>query len=313
MDAGFSVLVTSWNGASRLPAALAAIAAQRAPSDLAWEVVVVDNASTDGTAELARRSWPRNAPAPIRVVTEPTPGVLHANLRGLSEVRFALVGLVNDDNRPEPGWLRSAAESLRAQGFAVDTAASVSEGLRVWRAADYDAAVLDLMLPDGTGLDALKEMRDRGNVTPVLILTALGAIEDRVRGLDCGADDYLVKPFAMQELIARLRALLRRPGAALGRTLTLGSVKLDTSARIVTVAETPLDLTRSELIVLEALLRNQGRVVSKERLAECLYDFEQERSANSVETQVHRLRKKLAAAGADVSLRTLRGLGYLAS
>ena len=224
--------------------------------------------------------------------------------------------LIIEDNQR---LCQAVAESLRAQGFAVDTAASATEGLRVWRAADYDAAVLDLMLPDGSGLDALKEMRDRGkmrdrgNMTPVLILTALGAIEDRVRGLDCGADDYLVKPFAMQELIARLRALLRRPGAALGRTLTLGSVKLDTSARIATVAETQLDLTRSELIVLEALLRNQGRVISKERLAECLYDFEQERSANSVETQVHRLRKKLAAAGADVSLRTLRGLGYLAS
>ena len=98
------------------------------------------------------------------------------------------------------------------QGFAVDTAASATDGLRIWRAADYDAAVLDLMLPDGTGLNALKEMRDRGSMTPVLILTALGTIEDRVRGLDCGADDYLVKPFAMQELIARLRALLRRPG-----------------------------------------------------------------------------------------------------
>ncbi len=208
---------------------------------------------------------------------------------------------------------QAVAESLRAQGFAVDTAASASEGLRSWRAADFDAAVLDLMLPDGTGLSVLKEMRDRGNVTPVLVLTALGTIEDRVRGLDCGADDYLVKPFAMQELVARLRALLRRPGAALGRTLTLGAVKLDTSARIATVAEAQLDLTRSELIVLEALLRNQGRVVSKERLAESLYDFEQERSTNSVETHVHRLRRKLAAAGADVSLRTLRGLGYLAS
>jgi DNA-binding response OmpR family regulator len=218
--------------------------------------------------------------------------------------------LIVEDNQR---LCQAVAESLRAQGFAVDTAASASEGLRVWRAADYDAAVLDLMLPDGTGLDALKEMRDQGNVTPVLILTALGAIEDRVRGLDCGADDYLVKPFAMQELFARLRALLRRPGAALGRTLTLGNVKLDTSARIATVAEMQLNLTRSELIVLEALLRNQGRVVSKERLVECLYDFEQERSANSVETLVHRLRKKLAAAGAEMSLRTLRGLGYLAS
>lgn len=218
--------------------------------------------------------------------------------------------LVVEDNQR---LCQAIAESLRAQGFAVDTAASAAEGLRVWRAADYDAAVLDLMLPDGTGLDTLKAMRDRGNMTPVLILTAMGAIEDRVRGLDCGADDYLVKPFAMQELIARLRALLRRPGAALGRTLTLGGLKLDTSARLATVAETQLDLTRSELIVLEVLLRNQGRVMSKERLAECLYDFEQDRSPNSVETHVHRLRKKLAAAGADVSLRTLRGLGYLAS
>jgi DNA-binding response OmpR family regulator len=218
--------------------------------------------------------------------------------------------LIVEDNQR---LCQAVAQSLRAQGFAVDTAASVSEGLRVWRAAEYDAAVLDLMLPDGSGLAALKEMRAQGNVTPVLILTALGAIEERVRGLDCGADDYLVKPFAMQELIARLRALLRRPGAALGRTLTLGNVKLDTSARIATVAETPLNLTRSELIVLESLLRNQGRVISKERLVECLYDFEQERSANSVETQVHRLRRKLTAAGADVSLRTLRGLGYLVS
>ena len=218
--------------------------------------------------------------------------------------------LIIEDNQR---LCQAVAASLRAQGFAVDTAASATEGLRIWGAADYDAAVLDLMLPDGTGLDALKEMRDRGNTTPVLILTALGTIEDRVRGLDCGADDYLVKPFAMQELIARLRALLRRPGAALGRALTLGNVTLDTSARIATVAGAQLNLTRSELIVLEALLRNQGRVISKERLAECLYDFEQERSANSVETQVHRLRKKLAAAGADVSLRTLRGLGYLAS
>lgn len=218
--------------------------------------------------------------------------------------------LIIEDN---PRLCQAIAESLRAQGFAVDTAASAAEGLRVWRAADYDAAVLDLMLPDGSGLGALKEMRDRGNMTPVLILTALGTIEDRVRGLDCGADDYLVKPFAMQELIARLRALLRRPGAALGRTLSLGNVDLDTSARTATVAGVRVDLTRSELILLEALLRNQGRVLSKDRLAECLYDFEQERSANSVETQVHRLRRKLAAAGADVSVRTLRGLGYLAS
>jgi len=192
--------------------------------------------------------------------------------------------LVEDNQR----LCQAIAESLRAQGFAVDTAASVAEGLRAWRAAEYDAAVIDLMLPDGTGLNVLKEVRTRGSMTPVLILTALGAIEERVRGLDGGADDYLVKPFAMQELIARLRALLRRPGAALGRTLTLGSVKLDTSARVATGGEAPLDHTRSELIVLAALLRKQGRGFSKERLAECLYDVETLRSASSVKTPVHR-------------------------
>jgi DNA-binding response OmpR family regulator len=217
--------------------------------------------------------------------------------------------LIEDDER----LAERTAEYLETHKASVEIVHHGERGLERAGSGEHDIVLLDLMLPDDTGLNALKEMRHRGNVTPVLILTALGAVEDRVRGLDCGADDYLVKPFAMQELIARLRALLRRPGGALGRTLTLGSVKLDTSARIATVAETQLDLTRSELIVLEMLLRNQGRVISKERLAECLYNFEQERSANSVETQVHRLRKKLAAAGADMSLRTLRGLGYLAS
>ena len=114
MEAGLSVLVTTWNGASRLPATLAALAAQRAPDTIAWEVVVVDNASTDGTAEVARGSWPRDAPAPLRVVAEPEPGVLHANLRGLREARHELIGLVNDDNHPDPDWLRSSVESLRA-------------------------------------------------------------------------------------------------------------------------------------------------------------------------------------------------------
>ena len=133
----------------------------------------------------------------------------------------------------------------------------------MWRAVPYDAVVLDLMLPDQHGLTTLESMRDAGSVTPVLILTALDAVEDRVRGLDTGADDYLVKPFALQELVARLRALLRRPGAALGRVLMLANVSVDSSARQARVGETPLELTRSELVVLESLLRNQGRVVPK--------------------------------------------------
>jgi DNA-binding response OmpR family regulator len=206
----------------------------------------------------------------------------------------------------------SMATGLRSQGFAVDLAATAGEGLRMWRALSYDAIVLDLMLPDDHGLSTLQSMRDAGSVTPVLILTALDAIEDRVRGLDSGADDYLVKPFALLELVARLRALLRRPGAVLGRILTLANVSVDSSARLARVGEMPLELTRSELVLLETLLRNQGRVVTKDRLGDLLHDIDREWSANSVETLIHRLRRKLAAAGAEISIRTLRGLGYLA-
>jgi DNA-binding response OmpR family regulator len=208
---------------------------------------------------------------------------------------------------------QAVVEALHAQGFTVDVAGTVAEALHVWQSIVYDAAVLDLMLPDGSGLDVLAHMRSRGSTTPVLVLTAMGAIEHRVRGLDGGADDYLTKPFAMQELIARLRALLRRPGAALGRTLTLGNVELDTSARVASVDGKAIEMTRSELIVLEALLRNQGRVVSKERIGEVLHDFNQEWSENSVEVQVHRVRKKLSVVGASVSIRSLRGLGYIAA
>jgi DNA-binding response OmpR family regulator len=203
------------------------------------------------------------------------------------------------------------AAGLRAQGFAVDITAGGAEGLRAWRAVTYDAVILDLMLPDQDGLSVLQQSRNEGASTPVLILTALSAVEDRVRGLDCGADDYLVKPFAIEELVARIRALLRRPGAALGRNLTLANVSLDTSARVARVDDALLDLTRSELVVLEALLRNQGRVVSKERLGEFLHDLDQEWSSNSVESLMHRLRKKLGAGGAALNIRTLRGLGYL--
>jgi DNA-binding response OmpR family regulator len=217
--------------------------------------------------------------------------------------------LIEDNSRLS----QAVVEALHAQGFTVDAACTASEATRVWQSVVYDAAVLDLMLPDGSGLEVLAHMRARGTTTPVLILTALGAIEHRVRGLDDGADDYLIKPFAMQELIARLRALLRRPGAALGRTLTLGNVDLDTSARVVSVDGKPIEMTRSELIVLEALLRNQGRVVSKERIGEMLHDFNQEWSENSVEVQMHRVRKKLTAVGASVSIRSLRGLGYIAA
>jgi DNA-binding response OmpR family regulator len=216
--------------------------------------------------------------------------------------------LVVEDNSRLSGAL---VAGLKTHGFTVDLAATAEHGIAMWRAIPYDAIVLDLMLPDRSGLSALDAMRSEGSATPVLVLTALSAIEDRVRGLDRGADDYLVKPFALPELVARLRALLRRPGAALGRTLTLANVSLDSSARVARIDDEPLDVTRFEFVALETLLRNQGRVVPKDRLGDALHDIDSEWSANSVETLIHRLRKKLATAGAGMSIRTLRGLGYL--
>jgi DNA-binding response OmpR family regulator len=154
-------------------------------------------------------------------------------------------------------------------------------------------------------------MRRRQDATPVLILTARGSVGDRVTGLQSGADDYLVKPFALEELVARLQALLRRPGNLLGIALKLGNVTLDTVARQVFVHDRPLFFSPREITVLEQLLRHSGRVVAKTLLGENLYGLSQEVVSNAVEVYVHRLRKHLAEVGASVQIHTLRGVGYL--
>ena len=154
-------------------------------------------------------------------------------------------------------------------------------------------------------------MRRRQDATPVLILTARGSLEDRVIGLQSGADDYLVKPFALEELVARLHALLRRPGNLLGATLKLGNVALDTEARQVFVGDQPVLFSAREIAVLEQLLRRSGRVVAKTLLADNLYGLSQEIGSNAVEVYVHRLRRHLAEMGASVQIHTLRGVGYL--
>jgi DNA-binding response OmpR family regulator len=171
--------------------------------------------------------------------------------------------------------------------------------------------ILDLGLPDADGLDVLTEMRDRGDATPVLILTARGSLKDRVSGLQSGADDYLVKPFALEELVARLQALLRRPGNLLGLALRLGNVTLDTIARQVFVGEAPVAFSAREVAVLEHLLRRSGRVVAKTLLESSLYGLSQEVGSNAVEVYVHRLRRHLAEIGASVQVHTVRGVGYM--
>jgi DNA-binding response OmpR family regulator len=190
----------------------------------------------------------------------------------------------------------------------VGTAAEASAVLDANR---FEIAVLDLGLPDADGLEVLGEMRRRRDATPVLILTARGSLKDRVNGLGNGADDYLVKPFALEELIARLRALLRRPGNLLGVPLELGNLTLDTVARQVFVAEEPIFFSPREIAVLEHLLRRSGRVVGKSLLEGNLYGVSQEIGSNAVEVYIHRLRKRLGEVDAAVQIHTLRGVGYL--
>ena len=202
-------------------------------------------------------------------------------------------------------------DGLETAGFSVDDVSTASNAKSALRDISYDAAVLDLGLPDGDGLEVLKSLRDRGAQLPVLILTARDAVEDRVRGLDAGADDYLIKPFAIKELVSRIKALLRRPGGSLGAVLDAGNLIFDTIGREVTVAGNPLAFSRRETSILEIMLRRFGRVVPKEVLEEKLYAFEQEPESNAVTVHVHHIRRKLKKQKATVEIHTVRGIGYL--
>lgn len=200
-------------------------------------------------------------------------------------------------------------KALKAAGYAVDHANSGEAADHMLAAQPYDAVILDIGLPKLDGYEVLRRMRRRGSKTPVLMLTARDALEDRVKGLDLGADDYLTKPYDLPELEARVRALIRRGQSGGGAELKHGDLTLDTAGRRATIKGTPLDLSARELGVLEVLMLRVGRVVSKEQLAEQLYGWGEEVGANAIEVYVHRLRKKLEPAG--VSVRTIRGLGYL--
>ncbi|MEZ5931780.1 MAG: response regulator transcription factor [Alphaproteobacteria bacterium] len=200
---------------------------------------------------------------------------------------------------------------LAKAGFAVDRFETKGDGEEALAVADYDALVLDLGLPDGDGLTLLKALRAEGSSLPILVLTARDAPEDRVLGLNGGADDYLMKPFYFDELVARIKALLRRPGQALGARLTLGNLALDTASGQLSVGDAPVPLARRETALVETLLRRQGQVVSKSSLEDSLYAFDQEVTPNAIEVSVHRLRKTLEKAGAEAVIATIRGVGYL--
>ena len=216
--------------------------------------------------------------------------------------------LVVEDNGELVGLLTKA---LAQAGLDVDAARNAADAETSLRTMHYAAVVLDLGLPDADGLVVLDQMRRRRDQTPVLILSARGGLDDRLTGLHKGASDYLVKPFATEELVARLQALLRRSPGSEGHTLTLGNLSLETENRQAGVAGKLLFLPAREADVLEVLLRRSGRVVSQEVLEGQVFGQSQGVSSNAIEVYVHRLRRLLAEAGANVQIHTIRGAGYL--
>lgn len=217
--------------------------------------------------------------------------------------------LVVEDARP---LARSLQQGLAEEGFAVDLAHDGEDGLHLASEIAYDALILDRMLPRLDGLSVLRALRSRGVRTPVLLLTALGEVDDRVEGLGSGADDYLVKPFAFAELVARLRALLRRGHGHASNRIEIGALTLDLAARSASVRGRPLDLTARELAVLELLALHPGATLSRTAIGDALYSEDEERDSNVIDVFVGRLRRKLSAAGLDgaAAIATVRGLGY---
>ena len=207
----------------------------------------------------------------------------------------------------EPELASAVGRALSDEAFAVDVAADGGEGLYHALEIAYDAIILDVMLPVRDGWDVLRELRQNGRVTPVLVLTARDAIEDRVRGLNLGADDYLVKPFAIEELVARLRALGRRAAAHPSPELRLGSVRIDMAARRVYHDDVEVELTGREYSILELLAQSRGAIISRTEISERLYTDADELLSNAIDVHVASLRRKLGG----TFIQTRRGLGYL--
>ena len=218
--------------------------------------------------------------------------------------------LLIEDNLRLADYLSTA---LRNGGFAVDHVSTTADAEGALATTRYDTLLLDLGLPDKDGLIWLGDQRRSQMTRPVLVLTARDSVEDLVAGLNQGADDYLRKPFDLDELIARVRALLRRPGEALGVKLTVGNVTLDTSDREVVIDGVPVEFGRREIDGLELLMRRAGRVVPKSAIEEAIYSFGEDLSSNAIEVLVHRIRRRMQEAGADMYIHTLRGVGYVLS
>jgi len=210
-----------------------------------------------------------------------------------------------------PRLAESIVQGLARHGFAVDSFATAGAALDATQAGEYDVVILDLGLPDRDGLEVLRDLRQSKSTGPILVLSARDSIEARVSGLDTGADDYVVKPFAMSELAARLRALLRRPGHPLATVLKVGNLSLDVGRRQATVSGSAVRFSAREMGALEILMRREGQVTSKRQLEDTLNGTSRHTSQNSIEALISRLRRRIGTVDAACTIHTLHGIGYL--
>jgi DNA-binding response OmpR family regulator len=203
------------------------------------------------------------------------------------------------------------AKRLRENLFVVDPVKTVDEAMGALEVVEYDLVVLDLTLPDGNGVEVLRSLRKKGKSVPVLIETARDDVTPRVEALDQGADEYIVKPFSSGELLARVRAILRRPKQTVQSAMEFGNVALDVAGLTLRINGEPVDIARREFEVLAALFRSRGRIIPRERLEEAVYSFDIDVTPNAIEATISRLRRRLDAQGATIEITAMRGLGYL--
>lgn len=211
----------------------------------------------------------------------------------------------------EPEMARLVASVMKGAGFLTDRVGTRAEALEAGRQRAYDMVIVDRRLPDGEGLALVPAFRELCPGIRIMVLSALDALSDKVSGLDSGADDYVTKPFQGEELVARIRACARRPGGGTLPPLVVGALTLDLATREVTVTGAPVAFHRRELMLLQALMRRASRVTTRETLVEEVYSLEDEVQANTLDTVVSRLRRRLQELGAGVAIHTVRGIGYI--
>lgn len=211
----------------------------------------------------------------------------------------------------EPDLNQLIVKKLQLEHYTVDSCFNGLDGLEYFQMTDYDAVILDIMIPGMSGLEIVRKVRKLGNKTPVLLLTARDSIEDRVTGLDAGADDYLVKPFAFTELLARIRVMLRRSSGNISNTFELGDLTVNCDTRLVTRGQKNISLSSKEFSILEYLIRNAGIVLSRDKISQHIWNYEYEGESNLVDVYIRYLRKKIDEDYPEKLIHTVRGAGYV--